>query len=95
MGRGHAATPGHAGAWGVMPRFFFHLRDGDDLTMDSEGTDLPDVEAARAAAIPAARDMLAEGIRRDGRLGRQNFEISDETGTVLATVPFRSAIEGL
>ncbi|MCW8084720.1 hypothetical protein OF850_03700 [Roseococcus sp. MDT2-1-1] len=62
---------------------------------DPEGTDLPDVEVARKAAIPAARGILAEGIRRDGKLGSQEFEITDEAGAVVATVPFRSVIEAL
>jgi hypothetical protein len=76
-----------------MPRFFFHVRDGDDLTNDLEGTDFPDLESARADARTAAREILAEQIDRQGKLSKQIFEICDEAGRLLATVPFRDAIE--
>ena len=27
-----------------MPRYFFHVRDGDELILDHEGLELPDLE---------------------------------------------------
>jgi hypothetical protein len=76
-----------------MPRFFFHIRDRDGLTEDPEGTELPDLDAARTDALAAARDILAERIAKDGRTGDPRFEIRDEAGRLLATVPFRDAME--
>jgi hypothetical protein len=43
-----------------MPRFFFPIRDRDGLTADPEGTDLPDLEAARTGALAATREVVAE-----------------------------------
>ena len=76
-----------------MPRFFFHIRDRDGLTADPDGTDLPDLEAARTEALAAARDMLAERIVKEGRPDDQRFETCDEAGRLLAAVPFRDAPE--
>jgi hypothetical protein len=32
-----------------MPRFYFHIRDGDTVIFDDEGCELADVEATRGA----------------------------------------------
>jgi len=43
----------------VLPRYFLHI---GELDTDPEGTELPDLEAARHEAMLAAREMLAEWI---------------------------------
>ena len=52
-----------------MPRFFFDTDDGERQDRDDEGQELPDMEAARKAAIGVlpdmARDVLPDGDRRD------------------------------
>ncbi len=52
-----------------MPRFFFDINDGERQDHDDVGQDLPDLEAARKAAIndlpDIARDVLPDGDRRD------------------------------
>ena len=51
-----------------MPRFFIDTSDGDLSLRDDDGYDLPNVHAARDAAIDAlpdmARDKLPDGERR-------------------------------
>ena len=49
-----------------MPMFFFHLRNSDALH-DSEGTELPDVAAAREHATTVARELMfhTNGITQD------------------------------
>ena len=42
-----------------MPRFFFNTNDDVEL-WDDEGTDLPDLDAARRAAIRYAGELLRE-----------------------------------
>lgn len=75
-----------------MPRFFFTITDGE-LFPDDEGQDLPDTQAALATATEAAREMIAEQART-GRLRlREIIVISDDRGAVLATLPFRDAVE--
>ena len=40
-----------------MPRFFFHVDNGE-FVPDRVGTDLPDVNAARMEAVRAAGEMI-------------------------------------
>ena len=76
-----------------MSQTFFHLRDGVDTLPDPEGTELPNLEAARACAMRNAYSIMAE----DTSKGRLNLnyciEISDEGGIVLDTVYFRDLVE--
>ena len=74
-----------------MPRFFFHARDGDQRLDDREGTDLPDLDAARAEAAVAAREIAAERIKQGQTLDGQSLEIGDEGGRTLATVRLADA----
>jgi len=62
-----------------MPRYYFHIREGATLTRDTNGQELPDVEAAREEAIAAGRALLDE---RPERLHR-TIEIADQTGHVV------------
>ena len=43
--------------------FYFHLRREGELVADYEGTELPNVTAARREAEQGAREMLAEAIK--------------------------------
>ena len=43
-----------------MTRFYFHV-DDDRTILDQEGTELPDMEAARREAITASGEMLRDG----------------------------------
>ena len=69
-----------------MPRYYFHVREGQDLSRDLEGQVLPNVEAARAEAINASREMLGEKLLHGGSLNNRQIEIADETGHVVDTI---------
>ena len=73
-----------------MPRYYFHVRQGHELKKDREGMDLPDLQAARAKALKLAcqrwRDAPPDAAHND-----QTFEISDEAGGTVLTVPFSEA----
>jgi len=75
-----------------MPRFFLHIRDGESLIPDEEGSDLPSLDAARQEALQGARDILAEKVRLGEPLDGETIEISDEGGHLLDVVRFRDAI---
>ena len=62
-----------------MPRYFFHIREGANLTRDTNGQEFPDVEAAREGAIVTGRALMDE--RQN--LTRPAIEIADETGHVV------------
>ena len=75
-----------------MGRFYFHLRQDDELIRDEEGTDLPDISAARHEAVLAARELLAEAIKD----GKSNipiaFVIADEAGRTVDTLPLAAVL---
>ena len=76
----------------AVPRFHFVLSGGSGSLEDPEGTELPDLAAARQEA---AKDVAHLRQPRIG--GRRSWagwvvQVRDEAGAVLATVPFsRSA----
>jgi hypothetical protein len=76
-----------------MNTFYFHVRDGDMLFVDPDGSDLPDLEAARAEALSAVREAIVEALRTGRAVDGRRFEITDEAGCVLARVGLRDAVK--
>jgi hypothetical protein len=75
-----------------MARFYFHLRDGDKLVPDPDGSDLPDVEAAKREALLAARDILSDAMKVGKRKVPEAFVIADEAGRKLDVVPLAAVL---
>jgi len=76
---------------GQMPHFFFHLYN-DIVSMDDEGRELADLEAARRSAVEDARSMAAESAR-EGRIDLSHYvEVTDERGEPVARVTFGDAV---
>ncbi|RFZ83824.1 hypothetical protein D0Y60_20895 [Shinella sp. WSJ-2] len=75
-----------------MPRFYFHIRDGDVHEIDPDGLEFASLEDAVVDARKAAREMLAEKLIANEHIDGQRFEIADETGNVVETVPFKSVL---
>jgi hypothetical protein len=73
-----------------MPRYFFHIYN-HDITMDEEGQELPDIEAAREIALGSARDLVCDSVH----LGHLNLdhriEVADQQGETLIVLTFREA----
>jgi hypothetical protein len=66
-----------------MPVYYFNLQD-DDTVEDTDGTDLPDIGAARIHATGVARELTANG----GGLLTQSWSgwtmsVQDDRGTEL------------
>jgi len=70
----------------AMPRYFFHIREGSELSRDAEGQDLSNAEAARREAVAATREFLGEKLLHGGSLDHRSIEIVDETGRVVDVV---------
>jgi hypothetical protein len=75
-----------------MARFYFHLQHGDQLFHDPEGTELPDVDAARQEAILAAREILIDSIKQGKPQVSEAFVIADEAGRTLDVLPLALAL---
>jgi hypothetical protein len=73
-----------------MPRYYFHVRSGSDLTRDQEGSDLPDIQAARKQAVEMACRAWSERPPATAD-NDETFEITDEAGKVVLKVPFSEA----
>jgi hypothetical protein len=77
---------------GRMPRYFFHLHNDED-TLDEEGRELPDIDAARREARADARHMAAESVSSTGRLDRSHFvAVTRADGKLLFRVTFGEAV---
>ncbi|MFK0335371.1 DUF6894 family protein [Rhizobium sp. NPDC090275] len=73
-------------------RYFLNIRDGEELLVDPDGSELETVELAIEEAKASARDLMAEKLRAGEPVNGQSFEISDAHGTVVATVKFRDVL---
>lgn len=75
-----------------MPLYFFHLHNDVD-TVDDEGSELPDAEAARSYAIDQAREMAAESVRAYGHLILDHrIDVTDESGAAVTSVTFEQVV---
>jgi hypothetical protein len=63
-----------------VTRYFFDLRDGDELSPDDEGTELDGVEGARAEMIAAFPAIAAQRIRNDGDRAEFEMTVRDDAG---------------
>ena len=70
----------------AMPRYYFDVREGADVTSDDEGLELSGIEAAWVEAAHSLADILRDAVRtrRQGADHRIAIEVRDGTGPVLA-----------
>jgi hypothetical protein len=70
--------------WLCMPRYFFHLTNGDSVA-DEVGEEFDVVEAARAHASAVARELSGNRVPDD--LVGLYISVVDERGIVVFKVP--------
>ena len=76
-----------------MTRFFFDLHEcGQSVVVDDEGMVVADVAAARAQAIVAAREIMAEEVTSGHLCLGCAITIRDEAGVTVMAVPFAEAL---
>jgi hypothetical protein len=71
-----------------MGRFYFHVKEGNELIADEDGTDLPDLAAATREALQAARELLAEAIKLGKPTSPEAIVVADAGGRTLFELPF-------
>jgi hypothetical protein len=75
-----------------MARFYFHMRRGDHIERDIDGSEMPDLEVARTEALLSAREILVEAIKNPKPVLLDCFVIADEKDRELATVSLKDAL---
>jgi len=76
-----------------MPRYFFHLRQGDEMLQDLEGQELRDADEAWAAAKAAAASLMKNKFERPVNWAEMAFEVQDESGEIVLEFPCLEAVE--
>lgn len=74
-----------------MARYYFHLRDGEDVLLDPDGREL-DEGAIIAAALAEARAMIAADVLQGHIRLDQQIDVLDAAGAVIHQLPFEDAI---
>jgi hypothetical protein len=72
-----------------MPRYWFNVRDGDDLISDDpKGCELPNLEAVKKDVVRCARQILCAAALR-GTAGSLQIQIEavDEAGDTVLIMP--------
>ena len=75
-------------------RYFFHVRDGERVIPDREGSELPDFKSARAEAQSSARDFAIDSLRGGAAVNGRRIEIADDSGVVLESMLVRDVTLG-
>jgi hypothetical protein len=75
-----------------MPRYYFHVHDGDSLDRDHIGTELANIPEARTEAVTVARELchLWDDLP-PGALNNMAIEVADGTGQTVLIVSFSGA----
>ena len=70
-----------------MPRYFFHVKDGQDLP-DDLGSELPDTAAVRGHALKTAGEMLRDGGGEIWSGHPWTMTVLDDAGEQVLTLQF-------
>ena len=75
-----------------MPRYYLHLVDSADITLDPDGMIMA-AEAVERVALYQARDCMAGDVRH-GKLDlHHRIEVRDESDGLVHSLPFSDAVE--
>lgn len=75
-----------------MPRYFFNIREHGILDEDTVGAEMPSNDFAYDEAVKAARELISEKVLKGVPIDGQIFEITNDAGDVVHTVPFKSVL---
>ena len=68
-----------------MARYYFDIREGDDLATDEEGLELSTLQAVQEEAARSLADMARDAVRGepDGAAHDMSIEVRDANGPVM------------
>jgi hypothetical protein len=77
-----------------MPRYFFNVRDGEQVNEDVEGIELDGIPAVENEAMTSAKEIIAEALL-SGRPAplTHSFEVLDEGGKLIFEFLFARAAD--
>ena len=76
-----------------MRRYYFDIREGDEIFPDEEGLELATIEKVQEEAARSLADMARDAVGTLGTSGQQmSIEVRDESGPVLQ-LKFTFAVE--
>lgn len=75
-----------------MPRFRFNIYN-DAVTMDEDGIELPDAQAADRVALESARALASESAREGHLVLSHRIEILDDHDRIIHVVRFGDAVQ--
>jgi hypothetical protein len=75
-----------------MPIFYFNVKNGDQVIVDEEGSNLGDLSAARNEALLSAREILASVIAEGKSSAPESIVVTDTSGTVVDTISFTAVL---
>ncbi len=78
----------------AIPLYYFHMTNGRNAFRDRKGEELRDLRAAHDYALEEARDVIRQTPLSDQAWTEWTFEITDECGRYVLTVPFAEAEGG-
>jgi hypothetical protein len=77
-----------------MPLYFFHIKEGDEVLHDEEGSDYPDLQAARGEAIEGIRQIVGDAVMSGSPLGLdREMHVADDAGDTLLKLMFREVVD--
>lgn len=75
-----------------MPRYFFHLRCASEGANDPSGEEFANDTAPRDHVVASIREMIEGGLRSNAGCLSFVFDVKNEEGQLVATVPFTEAL---
>ncbi len=72
-----------------MPRYFAHVRTPNGLVPDNEGFELSQLGRANDSCARVAADLVA----KDPSAKDWTFEVADELGRTVLTLPLRDCLQ--
>lgn len=74
-----------------MPKYYMHLVDSADITLDPEGIEMQP-EAIVGVALAQARDCMSDDVK-NGRLDlHYRIDVHDESGQLVHSLAFADAV---
>jgi hypothetical protein len=74
-----------------MPRYFFNVKDGQDLP-DHQGTVLPDPDAARLLAVSTSGEMIRAHAESFWKDRDWQMHVTDEQGGAVCELRFTGTV---